>query len=67
MINEEPKVNQNGHYSVIETAAALGISRRSLERYTLKGFDGIKCSHHRCNGRRFYTGYEIIRFWKSQK
>ena len=64
MVHDEPKVNKEGRYSVDETCAALGISRSTLRRHTNKGV--IRCGIRRSNTRKFYTGSEIVRYWKSQ-
>ena len=51
----------DGRYSVNETASLLGISRRTLQRYTEGRI--IKCGRWKSNNRPFYTGREILRVW----
>jgi len=51
----------DGRYSVNETASLLGISRRTLQRYTEGRI--IKCGRWKANNRPFYTGREILRVW----
>ena len=63
MVSLEPTVSMSGRYSINETVAALGISKRTLYRYFEDGT--IKYGIRRANGRRFCLGSEIIRFWKS--
>lgn len=60
---DEPQVSDSGRYSIEQAAAVLGIHRNTLRRHTQDGF--IKCSFRRTNKRRFYTGSEIKRYWKS--
>lgn len=62
MVNEEPKVSPSARYSIEEAAALLGIHRNTLRRHTNTGPTGISCSFRKSNGRRFYTGLEILRF-----
>lgn len=61
------EVDPRGRYSVIEAARILGIHRDTLAKYTKANY--IKCGY-RCTAairpQKFYTGAEIIRFWKSQ-
>lgn len=64
MVTVEPNVRSDGRYSVQETAHLLGIHRNTLLRYTNKG--RISCGIRRSTTRKFFTGREIIRFWKAQ-
>ena len=50
--------------NIDETCNILGVHRHTLRRYTNKG--KIRCGYHRVNGRKFYLGSEILRFWRSQ-
>lgn len=63
MVTTEPKVNKDGRYSVEETAVLLGVHRNTVLRYTKQGklLFGIR----RSNTRKFYTGSEILRFWRA--
>ena len=65
MVNDEPKVSPTARYSIGEAAAILGIHRNTLRRYTNIGPIGIKCQFRRSNGRKFYTGLEIVKFWRA--
>ncbi|MFR9498023.1 MAG: DNA-binding protein [Rikenellaceae bacterium] len=60
----EPMVAESGRYSVMQTAAALGIHRNSLRKYTDVGL--IKCGFRKETARKFYTGKEILKFWRLQ-
>ena len=42
----------------------LGISRRTLDGHARIG--KIRYGVRRSNGRRFYTGMEIVRYWRSE-
>lgn len=61
LTNEPPKVNANGRYTVMQTANALGIDRKTLLKYT--NSLAIRCAIRKATGRKFYYGKEIIRFW----
>lgn len=58
----EPQVSDTGRYSINDASRILGIHRNTLRNHTENGF--IKCGFRRTNGRRFYTGSEIKRYWK---
>lgn len=62
MTSEEPNVSCNSRYDINATCSLLGISRNTLRKYTALGF--IKSEIRRCNGRSFYFGSEILKFWK---
>ena len=60
----EPKVDEAGRYSVMETCAALGIHRNSLRKYTEQGL--IRCGFRKLTARKFYSGREILKIWRAQ-
>lgn len=60
----EPKVDKDGRYSAKEAANLLGVSRSTLARSVKAG--KIKCGIRRSNGRRFYLGMEIVRYWRAE-
>lgn len=62
MTAEEPRVSPAGRYSIPETCRILGIHRNTLFRYTMSG--KIKCGFRRANGKKFYWGADILRFWR---
>lgn len=65
MVNEQPKVSPAGRYSAAETCALLGIHRNTLLNWRRSGF--LKPSGcHRVNGRSYYTGLDIIKFWNTR-
>ena len=61
MVIVAPNVSPAGKYSIGETCKLLGIDRHTLLKYTNIG--RIKCQHNTVNYRKYYTGYEILRFW----
>ena len=63
MVTLEPNIPNDGRYSIAETCEHLGVHRNSLRNYTDSGL--IKCGFRRVNMKKFYTGSEIKRFWKS--
>lgn len=64
LVIQEPNVRPDGRYNVKQTAALLGFHRNTLLKYTNEG--KIRCGIRRSTSRKFYTGMEIIRFWKAQ-
>lgn len=60
----EPKLEESGRYSQNQTCEALGICRRTLREHTNQGL--IKCGFRKANMRKFYTGFEIRRYWRAQ-
>lgn len=65
MVTEEPKVPPTARYSIGEASKILGVHRNTLRKYTNVGPLGINCQHRKSNGRKFYTGSEIVRFWRA--
>lgn len=63
MTSTIPEVVPTGRYTSKETIAALGISLRTLQNHTREGL--IKCGRRKANGRPFYKGSEIIRYWEA--
>lgn len=63
MTPTEPLVTQTGRYSIPETCQILGIHRNTLRLYTQSG--KIKCGFRRATGKKFYSGAEILKFWRS--
>lgn len=59
----EPQVNPMGRYSIKETANALCIDRNTLRKYTRLG--AIKVNVRRYTNKQFYTGRDILTFWKA--
>lgn len=65
MTTEEPKVSLTGRYGVMATCNALGIDRHTLQRKTKAGF--IRCHKRRDTNRIFYTGIDIMHYWRGEK
>lgn len=61
---EEPKVKSQGRYPVCEAARLLGIHRNTLLRYEYRGLI-TPVLGRTPSTRRFYYGYEILRFWRA--
>lgn len=64
MTEHEPIVKPNSRYSIEETCRHLGIHRNTLLKYTKLG--RIRYGVRTVTLRKFYTGSEILRFWKAQ-
>lgn len=69
MTSTMPSVVPTGRYSTKETLSILGCSRTFLNKYAKlpASMGGIRFGVRRGNGRRFYTGAEIVRFWLDQR
>ena len=64
MTNKKPEVEYNSRYSPKEAAFMLGISISTLYKHTKLG--NILCGFYKHNGRRFYRGSDIVKFWGSE-
>lgn len=62
IIARTPDIDLNGSYTVGQVCKVLCIHRNTLRRYTEIGV--IKCYRSKQSGRKFYSGREILRFWK---
>ena len=54
--SNEPKVIATSRYSINETCELLGITRKTLQKYTMFGL--IKCGFRKATMKKFYTGLE---------
>lgn len=65
MTHEEPKLTPTSRYDINATCLILGIHRNTLREYTDKGY--IKCVTRDMGKRpkKYYTGLEIMRFWRA--
>lgn len=61
---DEPLVKLTSRYSINETCILLGITRKTLAKYTSYGI--IECGYRKATARKFYTGLSIMQFWKSK-
>ena len=61
--SNEPMVMPNNRYTINETCAILTINRKTLAKYTKAGL--IECGTRPKTLQKFYTGREIMRFWKA--
>lgn len=61
MISQEPVISDNAKLSTKEVAELLKVSVWTIQRATNSGL--IKCGNRRSNGRRFYKGSDIKRYW----
>lgn len=59
----EPVVNATSRYSITEAAKILGVHRNSIMNYTKSGL--LKCGIRKATKRKFYTGIEILKFWRA--
>ena len=61
--SEEPRVMPNSRYSINQTCAILTITRKTLAKYTKAGL--IECGHRPITMQTFYTGRDIMKFWRA--
>lgn len=59
----EPNIPDKARMPIGRAAELLGISRDTLRIHTTNGL--IKCGFNRANKRKFYTGAELKRYWRS--
>ena len=64
MIQTEPTISESAKYGLGEAAAILGVSTASISRWTASGL--IHAGRRRVNGRRYWTGAELLRAWRAQ-
>lgn len=64
MICTEPNVVSSARYGVLETAAILAVNRTTIFRYEQGGY--LKPGYRKANHKKFFSGAEILRFWRSQ-
>lgn len=65
MIQVQPQVDPSARLELREVAALFRVSKSSVLRWTSSGL--LRCGGlRRSNRRKYWTGAELIRFWKSQ-
>jgi len=62
MNKNKPSVNEHGVYTMTEAAQALGVTRKTMQRYARLGY--IQFYTRRCDRRRVTTGKGILRCWE---
>ena len=61
MLKGKLEVDRSRRYTIAETCTALGLSRKTLRKYTKSG--DINLQVHSATGKIFYLGREIERFY----
>ena len=64
MVATEPRVSENGRYSLREACELLGVHKTTMIRWVKEG--KIRYGIRRSNYRKFYLGRELVRFWRAQ-
>ena len=64
MIKTEPIVELTAKYELRDACGIMGVTASCLAKWTEKGV--VKCGRKKLNGRRFWTGAELLRAWKAQ-
>ncbi len=62
MIGTEPKTEPARRYKISEVCSLLGIERSTLRRHTKQGH--IQVNYWKSNNRPFYTGHDVLKFWR---
>lgn len=60
--SNKPEVVATSRYSINETCALLGITRKTLAKYTTAGL--IECGFRKATLQKFYTVLSILKFWQ---
>ena len=63
MVNEFPSVSLMRRYTTKEACTILGVCRNTLVKYTRAGM--IEFGTMKSNGRRFYLGGSLLKFYNS--
>ena len=63
MIQQEPAVVKTARYELREAAKILQVSASSISKWTAAGL--MRAQRKRLNGRRCWTGEELLRAWRS--
>ena len=63
MTTTMPIIKETDQFSITQAASVLGIHRHTLRIHTEGGL--IKCGYRKHSGRRFYTGKELLRYWRT--
>lgn len=63
MTTDEPHVPDSSRYNITAASQILGVHRNTLLAWAEKRI--IRFGVSRVNGRKFFTGHEIKRVWKS--
>ena len=63
MIKTEPTVSMTDKYELREAAKVLEVSSSSITNWTKKGL--IRAGRKRINGRRYWTGAELLKAWRA--
>lgn len=61
MTTTMPKIRVDAQYPIGEAAEILGITSRHLLRLAVSG--RVRYTINRFNGRKYFSGKELIRYW----
>ena len=61
--SNEPRVADTSRYNINETCELLGITRKTLAKYTKYGL--IDCGFRKATMKKYYTGIAILKFWRA--
>ncbi|MBO6083202.1 MAG: helix-turn-helix domain-containing protein [Bacteroidales bacterium] len=64
MRNTQPLIDPAAHLELREAALALDVHKSTVLRWTRTG--KLRCGIKRLNGRKYWTGAELIRFWRAE-
>ena len=63
MTQTEPNVALTGKYELRDAARLLGVSPSTITKWTAAG--KLRAGIRRVNGRRYWTGNELLRVWRA--
>lgn len=63
MTKTEPNVKPTDRFELREAAEVMEVDKSTILRWTNKGL--LSCRIRRSNNRRFWTGAELVRFWRA--
>lgn len=64
MINTAPKIDPSARLELREAAAALNVDKSTIQKWTKD--QRLRCGVKKSNGRKYWLGSELIRFWKAE-
>ena len=64
MTTSQPNVRPNDRLELRDAAKALKVNRSTIIRWTASG--KLHCGKRKGNGRNFWSGAEILKFWQAE-
>ena len=64
MITEKPNISLTARIGICEAAKVMAVSKSTIDYWTRN--NKLRCHYHAHNGRRFWTGADLIHFWQKE-